>query len=314
MTFKVLVTCPPMLKKIEYFEESLKKFDIKVTTPEIIQTMSVDELIEIVPKHDGWIIGDDPATYEVFKAGKKGRLKAAVKWGIGVDNVDFNACKQLNIPITNTPGMFGAEVADLAICYMLGLARDAFFIDREIRAGRWSKPSGVSLNGKTLGIMGLGDIGKNIAKRAYSHDLNILGWDPNIETAPNYIDHRKDWPSGIDKCDFIIFACALNADTYHSFNEKILNKLKSGVRIINISRGHLIDEKALLKGLKNKIIDSVALDVFEEEPISKEHPLFNYPRCILGSHNGSNTIDAVIRASNESIKILHSFLEAPKYE
>jgi len=127
MTHKILITCPPMLRQIDKFREKFAGLDIDITTPNVVQTLTVEKLKEIVPQHDGWIIGDDPATSEVFEAGKAGQLKVAVKWGIGVDNVDFAACDRLGIPITNTPGMFGAEVADLAMCYILGLARDAFF-------------------------------------------------------------------------------------------------------------------------------------------------------------------------------------------
>jgi D-3-phosphoglycerate dehydrogenase len=100
-----------------------------------VQTLSVEELKELVPQHDGWIIGDDPATREVFMAGKAGKLKAAVKWGIGVDNVDFDACKDLGIPIVNTPNMFGGEVADIAVGYVIALARETFQIDDGIRQG-----------------------------------------------------------------------------------------------------------------------------------------------------------------------------------
>ena len=172
---KILVTCPPMLKQLDKFKDIFLKYGMEVTAPNVIQTLTVEELIELVPNHDAWIIGDDPACKKVFEAGKKGKLKAAVKWGIGTDNVDFNACESLNIPITNTPGMFGNEVADLAMCYILGLARDAFLIDRSIRKGEWIKPSGLSLKGKTIGILGLGDIGINIARRAQAHGFNIIG-------------------------------------------------------------------------------------------------------------------------------------------
>ena len=103
MTFKVLITCPPMLRQIDHFKQQFEELNIEITTPAVVQALTVDELISIVPNHDGWIIGDDPATYEVFEAGKAGQLKAAVKWGIGVDNVDFSACAKLGIPITNTP-------------------------------------------------------------------------------------------------------------------------------------------------------------------------------------------------------------------
>lgn len=308
MKTKILITCPPMLKQIDSFKEKFDELNMSITTPEVLQTLTVDQLMDLVPLHDGWIIGDDPATAEVFKAGKSGYLKAAVKWGIGVDNVDFSACEKLSIPITNTPGMFGAEVADLAMCYLLGLARDAFFIDREIRAGNWPKPAGMSLKKKVLGIVGLGDIGRNIAKRANSHDLEILGWDPYVVELPDFIEKIEKWPDSIQRCDFIIFACALTEETKYLFNHSILDKLKSGVRIINISRGHLVEEAALMSGLDNGIVDSAALDVFEDEPLGKDHSILKYDRCILGSHNASNTIDAVERASTEAINSLHAFL------
>ena len=309
MSFKVLVTCPPMLRQIDQFRDMFDGLGIEITTPDVVQTLSVDELLAIVPQHDGWIIGDDPANAEVFEAGKAGQLKAAVKWGIGVDNVDFAACGKLSIPITNTPGMFGAEVADLAMCYVLGLARDAFFIDREIRKGGWPKPAGISLAGKTIGIVGLGDIGRNIAKRARAHDLNVIGWDPYAKSVPDYVKVRGAFPVDVSRCDFIVFACALTEDNHHLLNESILGLLKPGVRVVNVSRGPLIKETALLEGLANGVITSAALDVFEVEPLSQSNEILNHPKCIVGSHNGSNTIDAVVRASYEAIRLLDAMLK-----
>ncbi|MFT4634812.1 MAG: D-3-phosphoglycerate dehydrogenase [Chitinophagales bacterium] len=309
MGFKVLVTCPPMLKQIGQFRDLFASMDVEITTPDVVQTLSVEELLKLVPLHDGWIIGDDPATEEVFAAGKSGKLKAAVKWGIGVDNVDFSACKKLGIPITNTPGMFGAEVADLAMCYILGLARDAFFIDREIRKGGWPKPAGISLLGKTLGIVGLGDIGRNIAKRARAHEFNIIGWDPYAKSVPDYVKVNSAFPVDVDLCDFIVFACALTEENHHLFDESVLGVLKPGVRVVNVSRGPLIKEAALLKGLTTGLISSAALDVFEVEPLAQTNKFLTHPKCIVGSHNGSNTIDAVIRASHEAIRLLNAMLQ-----
>ena len=204
--------------------------------------------------------------------------------------------------------MFNSEVADLAMCYLLGLSRDAFNIDREVRLGNWLKPSGISLSGKVLGIIGLGDIGKSIAKRARAHDMNIIGWDPFVKSLPKYVELKQNWPLGLDTCDFIVFACALNKKNYHMLSHSLLAKFKPGVRIINISRGQLIDESALLIGLKKGIIDSAALDVYENEPLSKNHEILHFPRCILGSHNASNTIEAVMRASDESLRLLYNML------
>ena len=112
---KILITCPPMLRMIDAFRPLFQRHGADITTPDVVQILSVGELKHLVPLHDGWIIGDDPATRDVFEAGRAGRLKAAVKWGIGVDNVDFAACRDLGIPIINTPQMFGGEVADIKV-------------------------------------------------------------------------------------------------------------------------------------------------------------------------------------------------------
>jgi len=305
---KILITCPPMLGMIDHFKNRFLDLDMSITTPDVVQILTEDELINILPEHDGWIIGDDPATYKVLKAGKNGNLKAAVKWGIGVDNIDFNAFKDLDIPITNTPNMFGEEVADLAMCFVLGLARDAFLVDRKIRSGIWHKPPGISLAKKTIGIVGLGDIGNNIAKRAHSHSMNIIGWDPYLKNTPHHVEIYK-WPDKIEKCDFIVFACALTEKNTYMFNKHLLGSLKKDVRIINVSRGPLIQEDALIEGLKRGIINSVALDVFENEPVATNNELLKYERCILSSHNGSNTFDAVERASNEALDLIYKMLK-----
>src|SRR3546814_10081018 len=135
-------------------------------------------MVDLLPQYEGWIIGDDPATRRVVEAGKAGRLKAAVKWGIGVDNVDFAACKDLDIPIVNTPNMFGGEVADVAVGYVIGLARQLFQIDRGIRAGEWPKPAGMSLAGKRVALVGFGDIGRSTARRLAAFDMPIIAYDP----------------------------------------------------------------------------------------------------------------------------------------
>ena len=114
-TNRVLVTCPPMLGMFDAFVAPALELGLELVPAEVTQTLSEAELIELLPQFDGWIIGDDPASQQVFKAGQSGSLKAAVKWGIGVDNVDFKACEALGIPIINTPGMFGGEVADVAV-------------------------------------------------------------------------------------------------------------------------------------------------------------------------------------------------------
>ena len=307
---KVLVTCPPMLGMMSHFMPIFESKGVSVTAPDVVQTLSIQELKEIVPAHDGWIIGDDPATREVFESGKKGKLKAAVKWGIGVDNVNFEACRELDITIVNTPNMFGAEVADTALGYVIALARETFQIDQGVRQGKWPKPRGISLYGKTAAIIGFGDIGQNLSHRLKALGLKIIAYDPHItfNEELKLIADNQIWPDKIEQADFIIFTCALTKDTKHLFNSKTIKKTKEGVRIINVARGPIIDEEALIGELKNGHIYSCALDVFETEPLPLNSYLRIHSRTILGSHNASNTEDAVIKTSNLAISKLLEFL------
>ena len=306
---KILVTCPPMLGMIDSFRPLFAKYGAEITTPNVVQTLSVAELVQLIPNHDGWIIGDDPATREVFVAGKAGQLKAAVKWGIGVDNVDFDACKELGIPITNTPNMFGAEVADIAMGYIVALARETFQIDDGVRQGQWPKPRGISLSGKTVALVGYGDIGKSAAKRMLAADMYVIAYDP---VAPDSADppavQRAEWPNRVDEADFILATCSLTPSSRHMINAEVLAKLKPGVRVINVGRGPVINESALEAALQSGQVYSAALDVFEVEPLPMDSYLRTHPRCVFGSHNASNTADAVARTSEIAIAKLMSFL------
>jgi D-3-phosphoglycerate dehydrogenase / 2-oxoglutarate reductase len=306
---KILVTCPPMLRLIDEFKPIFATKGIEIFCPDVVQTLSEDELIALVPQYDGWIIGDDPATQAVFAAGKAGKLKAAVKWGVGVDNVDFVAAKALDIPIANTPQMFGGEVADVAMGYVIGLARQTFAIDRSVRDGKWIKPAGISLAGKTVALIGFGDIGKHTAQRLLAAQMQVIAYDPYFQTVAGLDAVRSaQWPDRLAEADFIILTCALTLTNKHMLNAQTLAQAKPGVRIVNVARGPLIDETALIAALADGQVHSAALDVFEVEPLPENSPLRQFEQCIFGSHNGSNTVDAVRRASEKAISLLFDFL------
>ena len=311
---KILVTCPPMLGMIDEFIPLAAAKGHELVPAKVTQTLSQDELIELLPQYDGWIIGDDPATRRVFEAAKAGNLKAAVKWGIGVDNVDFAACKDLGIPIINTPNMFGGEVADVAVGYVIGLARQLFHIDREIRnANKWPKPPGMSLAGKRIGLIGYGDIGRSVAKRLLAFDMKIVAYDPGIQgdAEMNGVE-RAEWPERVEEADFLIFTCSLNAHNRHMLNADVLARTKVGVQVVNVARGPLIDEAALISALQAGHVAAAGLDVFEQEPLPADSPLRAMPQCIFGSHNGSNTKDAVRRCSHQAMDKLFEFLGQAK--
>lgn len=307
---KVLLTCPPMRNRIEEFRARFEEKGLELVIPEFVQTLTEAELMEIVPTVDAWIIGDDPATEKVFEAGKAGKLRAAVKWGVGVDNVDFKACERLGIPISNTPAMFGGEVADVGITFMLGLARQTYYIDREVRKGNWVKPCGISVTGKTVGVVGLGDIGRATTQRLSGFGVHVIGYDPFTELTPNeaHVQEILPFPDKLDQCDFVILTCALTPSSFHLINESTINQMKDGVYLVNISRGKLIDEPALVKALESGKIAAAGLDVFDEEPLTAENPLRTFEQCIFGTHNGSNTIEGVRRATEKAMSLLFGYL------
>jgi D-3-phosphoglycerate dehydrogenase len=308
---KVLVTCPPMLGLFNEFVEPAKQLGLELVAAQTTQVLSEEELMEQLPAYDGWIIGDDPATKQVFQAAANGNLTAAVKWGIGVDNVDFEACKQLNIPITNTPNMFGGEVADVAMSMLLGLTRQTHFIDSEIRNNfAWPKPPGMSIEGKTIGVVGFGDIGESLVKRLAGFDVNIIAYDPGVEGNKGYsFVERATFPERLAEVDALMFTCALNKHNFHMLNADVMSQMKAGSLVVNVARGPLIDEQALIEALQSGHIASAGLDVFEVEPLPKMSPLREMPQCIFGSHNSSNATEGVRRATYKALEEISNFFK-----
>ena len=298
-----------MLGMISAFNDNAAEMGMELVPARVTQTLSETELRQRLPEMDGWIIGDDPATRSVFEAGCQGRLRAAVKWGIGVDNVDFQACRDLGIPITNTPGTFGNEVADIALGYVIGLARHTFEIDRGVRAGQWPKPCGLSLAGRTAALIGYGDIGRQTARRLMAVGMEVNAYDP-VARQENAHDGVRilPWPEDLATADVVVVTCALTPSSHHLLDAAAFAAMKPGVRIVNVGRGPVVDQDALEDALAKCHVHSAALDVFEEEPLSKDSPLHLHPSCIFGSHNASNTVDGVRRTSLKALHKLSGFL------
>lgn len=201
-------------------------------------------------------------------------------------------------------------MGDVAMSYVTALARETFLIDREVREGKWPKPNGISLADKTLGLVGIGDIGRAIVRRALAADMRVIAYD-RIARQLGEADTGElaTWPERVEECDFIVLACSLNGANRHMLNAAVFARVKNGVRIVNVARGALISEFDLIDALESGIVHSAALDVFETEPLPMSSPLRKFERCILGSHNGSNTADAVMRASERAVELLFGFLK-----
>lgn len=299
---RILITCPQMQLGLQQYESALRNMGLTPVAPELQQQLSEQELIEIIPSFVGVIAGDDPFTRRVLE--KAQRLKIISKWGTGIDNIDIGAAAEFGIRVTNTPGLFGDDVADLIVGYMVMLARGLHLIDREVRRGHWFKPQGAALGGKTLGIVGLGTIGRALATRAMAMRMRVQGIDPSSESRSKAVElgvEIAELDQLLASSHFVSLNCPLTPKTEGLLDGRRLKLMRSDAFLINAGRGRLIEEKTLIAALESGAIRGAALDVFETEPLPSSSPLISMDNCLLGSHNASNTLEASHRVNELAV-------------
>lgn len=308
-TARVLITCPQMQRTIDRYRVRFHEADIEIVLPDVVQQLNEEQLIPIIGEYDGMIAGDDYLTERVLQHAKK--MKIISKWGVGIDNVDVEAASRIGIKVTNTPGAFGGEVADVTIGYLILLARKLHLTDRIVRDGCWNKIQGTTLAEKTLGVVGLGAIGNRVVRRALAMEMKVLGFD----VLPQAVSAAEDLgatgsPLGdlLRNSDFIALCCPLTAENHHMVNTTTIATMKPGVAIVNAARGPLIDEAALAVALDSGHVSGAALEVFEIEPLPLDSPLRGFEQVILGAHNSSNTIEGTLRVNELAIANLFAGL------
>jgi D-3-phosphoglycerate dehydrogenase / 2-oxoglutarate reductase len=308
---RVLVSCRQMIDVLDHFVPRFKEADIEVEIAEFDgQAMSENDLLTVIDRYEAVIAGDDAFTRRVLQRGR--RLKVVSKWGIGTDSIDQEAAAELGIAVTNTPNMFSAEVGDVTIGYLIMLARGLHLLDTAVRAGHWPKIVGRSLSGATLGVIGLGGIGRATATRALAMGMRVLGSDPSptaraSATAAGVV--TTDLDSLLPECDALALNCPLTPDTYHLLDTRAFSATPPGLLLVNTGRGALVRESALVTALDSGQVAGAALDVFEEEPLPADSPLRSLPGVILGSHNASNTREAGLRASAAAVDNVFAYLD-----
>jgi D-3-phosphoglycerate dehydrogenase len=308
--YKVLVTCPQMQRTIDHFRDELDAAGVDPDLPEVVQALSESELLEIIDRYDGMIAGDDEVTANVIGAAT--RMKVISKWGVGVDGIDRAAAAAKGITITNTPGAFGDEVADVALGYVVMLARGLHKINSSVEAGGWDKPVGMTLRGKTLGVVGLGSIGLAVVERARSFGVEVLGFDP-FESQHAPAKARGAEPVALDellrRSRFVVLCCPLTPDNLHLISARTLALMGRDAFLVNVARGPLVSEADLASALADGTIAGAALDVFEVEPLPMDSPLRKFDSVIFGSHNGSNTEEGTLKVSRLAVKNLIANLQ-----
>lgn len=282
--------------------------------------MEGDTLLKEISKYDALMVrGRTKVKEEIVKAGVKGRLKVIGRAGIGVDNVDIETAAKERLKVVNAPTGATNSVAELTITHMLSLSRNLTKADSTMKKGEWAKKQlrGNELYGKTLGLIGCGNIGKLTAKFAQAFNMSVIGYDPFISKEDMQKDEIKkveDLGELMKTADFISLHLPHTSATHYIVNKEMLSKMKPSAYLINCARGGTVDEKALYDALKNGKIAGAGIDVFENEP-PKDSPLLQLDNVVLTPHIGANTKEGQIRAgtvcAEQIIKVLNG--ETPDF-
>lgn len=296
--FKVLVSDPLAkegLARLKAAAEAGAELEVDIKTG-----LSKEELLRIIPEYDGLIVrSETKVTAEVIQAATK--LKVVARAGVGVDNINVDAATERGVIVVNTPNGNTIAACEQAFTLMMATARKVVEANNSLKGGKWERKQfmGVELAGKTLGIVGLGRIGTEIAKRAAAFGMKSIAYDPFV--LPAYAEKQGiemvSLPEIYKQADFITVHSPLLPETQHMINGAAFEQMKSGVRIINAARGGIIDEDALLEALNSGKVAAAGLDVFEQEPPVLDAPLLHHPNVIVTPHLGASTQEAQIKVA-----------------
>ncbi len=302
----VLFSAPYMIPFLERFRPIFERYGIELIVPEVRERMEEADLLKYAGQFDGAICGDDRYTARVLEACAP-RLKVISKWGTGVDSIDLEAASRLGVRVCRTPNAFTLPVADTVIGYILAFARRLPWMDRAMKAGHWEKLAGRSLSECTLGVIGVGHIGKAVVRRGRAFGMSILGNDiveiDHVFVAETGI-RMTDLHALLSESDFVSLNCDLNPTSYHLLNARTLALMKPEAVLINTARGAVVDEKALIEALQAKRLAGAALDVFEIEPLPADSPLRKMDNVLLAPHNANSSPAAWERVHWNTIKNL----------
>jgi phosphoglycerate dehydrogenase-like enzyme len=274
------------------------KAELEATVGEVVynpygRSLTSDEVRERLPGCDGYIAGLDVIDRAALESAD--RLCVVARYGAGVDRVDLKAAREKGIVVTNTPGANSASVAELTVGLMLALARMIPIANEETKAGKPPRIQGVSLQGKVVGLLGLGAIGRRVARRLQGFDCTILVYDPAVDASTAQECGAELCPQEevIARSDFLSLHVPVLPETRGMVDATFIGRMRPGAFLINTARGELVDEAALLEALHSGHLRGAALDAFAEEPPSADNPLFALLQVIATPHMGAHTDGAV---------------------
>ncbi len=300
---KIFVTPTSFLKpgNVEA-KKMIEAFASEVVYNDLGRPLKGEEIIERLAGADGYIAGVDYITADVVEKMPES-LKVISRYGAGVDRVDIPACTKKGIAVTNTPGANAVAVCELAFALMLCVVRNIPKLHDAVEKGQWPRSEGVELCGKTLGIVGLGSIGKNLARRAAAFGMEVQAYDPYFDDgfAKENRIKKAELDELLSSSDFISLHIPLLDSTRHLVNEERIKRMKKGAVIINTARGGLIDEAAAAQALRDGRLGGMGLDAFEQEPLM-DSPLKGLDRVVLTPHTGAHTAEAVRNMGKKAVE------------
>lgn len=283
---KVLITFNTMDGLIDSAHKMLKEFEI-IEVKSMENGLHEHELLKLISEVDGYIAGLEKIDSRLLENASK--LKVISRFGVGYDNIDVQAATQKGIVVCNAPGVMAHAVAELTVGLMLSVARQIPYVDSSVKNGKWRKNIGIELYGTTLGIIGYGNIGKEVAKIARALGMIVRYYDPLIKSRLGYVDDEyRELPDLLSESDFVSLHLPLTKQTQGMIGKNELDLMKHSAILINCSRGGVVNETELLRKLKNNELFGAAMDVFENEPfVNKE--FLSLKNVILTPHIGSYT-------------------------
>ena len=305
MNWKVLVSAPYARPCIDHYRRVLEDAGCEVIVACATERLEEDELIPLLAGAHGIICGDDRITARVLDAAPD--LRVISKWGTGIDSIDVREARRRGIAVCNTPNAFSEPVADTVMGYTLMAVRQLDRMNRDMHAGLWQKPQLKALGELTLGIVGVGNCGRAVARRAAAFGMRLLGVDIVEIPAGVRFDTGLEQVSKatlLRESDVVSLNCTLTDSSFHLIDAEALALMKPSAFLINTCRGPVVDEPALEEALVRGRIAGAALDVFEDEPLPAGSRLRSLPNCWLAPHNANSSVAAAARVHERTLQSL----------
>lgn len=291
MAKKVLVTATNYSTYCSAAKALLEENGVEVIENPYGRPMTRDELLTVVGDIDGVVVGVDTWNEEIFAHAPM--LRAMARFGVGVDNIDLAAAKAYGIQVTNAKGMNSNPVAELTVGLILSTLRNVPAFNASIREGKWDRFMGRDLAGMTVGLLGFGDIAQRVAKKLSGFDVSICAYDlyPNLEKARELNVEMVSMEEALHRADVVCMHLPSLPATHHIMDAQTFGMMKDGSYFINTARGALVDETALAQALRSGKLTAAAIDVFDQEPVRRDNPLFALPNLFATPHTAAETYD-----------------------